>query len=138
MQQPQQMGASFGGYGRTESQSTVYTELEVQQQQQSTSSQPNVLIPTPVKPQAMYDPGLGQQSVQSLGYPNEAAYQPPPQSSGWNDPPIAKGSSTQVNFSPGSSFLDASFEYYKSIATSRPTSFPPMIVNFFEIIASLS
>lgn len=60
--------------------------------------QPNIMSPLQNIPQTqMYDPIRSQPPSQTQTYGNENTYQLPPQSSGWNDPPIAKTSRAQVN-----------------------------------------
>ncbi|XP_024873315.1 protein transport protein Sec31A isoform X1 [Temnothorax curvispinosus] len=58
--------------------------------------QPNIMSPLQNVPQTqMYDPIRSQPTSQTQTYGSENAYQMPPQSSGWNDPPIAKSSRPQ-------------------------------------------
>lgn len=60
--------------------------------------QPNIMSPLQNIPQTqMYDPIRSQPTSQTQTYGSENAYPLPPQSSGWNDPPIAKSSRAQVN-----------------------------------------
>jgi len=60
--------------------------------------QPSIMSPLQNIPQTqIYDPVRAQPTLQTQTYGNENAYQLPPQSSGWNDPPIAKSSRPQVN-----------------------------------------
>ncbi|XP_058800032.1 protein transport protein Sec31A isoform X2 [Phymastichus coffea] len=94
-QQPQVMG-NFGGYGTSPAQSTIYNSTESELQQRP--MQPSMLNPNTIKPQSIYDPSALQQNVQPsqlAGYPNENQYQPEPQPSGWNDPPIMKSAKPQ-------------------------------------------
>ncbi|KAJ8680760.1 hypothetical protein QAD02_016547 [Eretmocerus hayati] len=106
--QPQQPGGGFGGYGggvgSNPAMNTLYNPAEPELQQRPAQPPPSLLTPTPAKvplqpqQQPLYDPMMqpksgqlppsGQQ--QQPGYPSDAAYQPgPPQSSGWNDPPVS-------------------------------------------------
>ncbi|XP_011708304.1 PREDICTED: protein transport protein Sec31A isoform X1 [Wasmannia auropunctata] len=59
--------------------------------------QPNIMTPLQNVPQTqMYDPVRSQPTSQTQAYGNENAYPLPPQSSGWNDPPIAKSRAQPV------------------------------------------
>lgn len=64
--------------------------------------QPSIMTPLQNVPQTqMYEPTRSQPIPQTqTTYGSESAYQLPPQSSGWNDPPIAKSFRAQVNYSP--------------------------------------
>lgn len=62
------------------------------------SLQPNVMPPLQNTPQTqMYDPTKSQPHPQTQMYGNENIHQFLSQPSGWNDPPIGKGSRMQVN-----------------------------------------
>lgn len=60
--------------------------------------QPNMMSPMQNAPQSqIYDPTRSQPPPPTQTYGNENMYQLPPQSSGWNDPPIGKSSRPPVN-----------------------------------------
>jgi len=78
--------------------------------------QPSIMSPLQNVPQSqMYDPIRSQPTSQMQTYGNENTYQLPPQPSGWNDPPIAKSSRTQVNYIEFTQF-------HCSVPISRPYS----------------
>lgn len=101
--------SGFGSYNSNIAQNTLYNPAEPELQQTQKVSQPSLLSPIPLKPQAFYDPNNSQTTQQSgLNAPSlppsqadlsyENTYQPGSQSSGWNDPPISKTNKPQVRF----------------------------------------
>lgn len=107
-QQPyqQQPVGGYGNFGSATAQNTIYNPAEPELQQRQ--SQPALLNPAPVKPQAMFNPNITQSNVtgtsvsappSSLSQQIENSSQFGSQTSGWNDPPVTnKANKSLVNY----------------------------------------
>lgn len=97
-QNPYQPQVPMSVNAYTPTQQPVYMNNPNEIEQPHKPPQPNVMTPLQNAPQTqMFDPARSQLPSQAQAYRNESMYPFPPQSSGWNDPPIGKSARGQVN-----------------------------------------